>query len=206
MLSRLREMVQGTPKPSNDVPPDGTHYLFKGSLAGGAKQFELTDAGLSWQATKTRVWPLSSIAAIRLSYRPSSMQSWRFRADIQNRDREMVTLYSTTWHSISTMVRQDEAYRAFIVELHCRLKAAGAKVFLVAGINPILYFAGLIAMALIALSIAGLFVRALWIGEFAGALFLVAFAGWFVWQIGGFMKRNRPRTYTLDALPDDVLP
>ncbi len=206
MLSGFREMFQRTTPPSAQTPPDGTRYLFKGSLAGGAKQFELTGAGLSWQAAKSRVWPLESIAAIRLSYRPSSMQSWRFRADIQNREREVVTLYSTTWHSISMMVRQDEAYRAFILELHRRLAAANSKVFLVAGINPILYFTGLAAMALIAISIAGLFVRAVWIGELAGALFLVAFAGWFVWQIGGFMKRNRPRTYTLDALPMDVLP
>lgn len=48
--------------------------------------------------------------------------------------------------------------------------------------------------------------RALITGEFAGALFLVGFGGWFVWQIGGFMRRNRPRSYTFDALPDDVLP
>ena len=205
MLSRLREMFQATPKPPSETG-DGTRYLFKPSLAGGARQFELTGAGLRWQGARARVWPLSDIAAIRLSYRPSSMQSWRFRADVQNRNREIATLYSTTWHSISMMARQDDAYRAFIVELHRRLAAAGAKVFLVAGINPFLYGAGLIAMVLIAISIAGLFVRALWIGEFAGALFLVAFAGWFVWQIGGFMKRNRPRAYTLDALPGDLLP
>jgi len=61
-------------------------------------------------------------------------------------------------------------------------------------------------MALVAAAMAGLLIRALWTGEFAGAIFLVGFAGLFAWQIGGFMKRNRPRAYTLDALPDDVLP
>ena len=79
MPTSLREMFRVTPKPADRVtPPDGTHYLFKPSLAGGAKQFELTDAGLAWQGVKSRVWPLASIAAVRLSYRPASMQSWRF--------------------------------------------------------------------------------------------------------------------------------
>ena len=39
---------------------------------------------------------------------------------------------------------------------------------------------------------AGLLVRAIFIGEFAGALFLVGFAALFAWQVGGFVRRNRP--------------
>ena len=206
MLSRLREMFQVTPKPPSETG-DGMTYIFKPSLVGGARQFALTDEGLSWQfGGKSGVWPLDKIAAIRLSYRPISMQSNRFRADIEDSRGERVTLFSTTWHTIALMARQDDGYRAFIVELHRRLKAAGRKVFLIAGINPKIYMAGLALMALVAVAIAGLLIRALVTGEFAGAIFLVGFAGLFVWQIGGFMKRNRPRAYTLDALPMDVLP
>ncbi len=206
MPSRLREMFQVTPKPTG-VTGDGANYLFKPSLVGGARQFELTDEGLSWQSGgKSGIWPLDKIAAIRLSYRPISMQSNRFRADIEDSRGERVTLYSTTWHTIALMARQDDGYRAFIIELHRRLKAAGCNVFLVAGINPKIYMAGLAVMALVAAAMAGLLIRALLTGEFAGALFLVGFAALFAWQIGGFMKRNRPRAYTLDALPMDVLP
>jgi hypothetical protein len=39
-----------------------------------------------------------------------------------------------------------------------------------------------------------------------GALFLVGFAALFVWQIGGFVKRNTPRTYSFDRLPEALLP
>lgn len=201
LLSSVRK-----PAAAGSPAGDGTHYLFKSSLAGGAKQLTLTDEGLSVQATKVAVWPLESIAAIRLSYRPASMQSWRFRADIATRSGQSVSVYSTTWHSISQMARQDEDYRAFIVELHRRLALFNSSALLIAGINPILYMAGLVVMALIGISIAGLFVRALITAEFAGALFLAGFGGWFVWQIGGFMRRNRPRSYTFDALPQDVLP
>ena len=52
----------------------------------------------------------------------------------------------------------------------------------------------------------GLLVRALATFEFTGALFLVAMAVWFVWTIGGFIKRNRPRSYSFDQLPEALLP
>jgi len=201
MLSKMADTARAQGKAT-----DGTHYLFKASLAGGAKQLMLSDAGLTVQATTPQIWPLQSITAIRLSYRPASMQPWRFRADIENKGGQSVKVFSTTWHSISQMARQDEEYRAFIVELHRRLEKTNDQVHLIAGINPILYFAGLIAMALIGLSIAALFVRALITAEFAGALFLAGFAVWFGWQIGGFMRRNRPRNYTFSQLPMDVLP
>ena len=61
-------------------------------------------------------------------------------------------------------------------------------------------------VALVAIAIIGLLVRALAIGEFAGALFLVGFAALFGWQIGGFVRRNRPRGYTFDQLPKALLP
>jgi hypothetical protein len=204
MLSRL--LTSWRHPAASPVASDGTHYIFKSSLAGGAKQLTLTEAGLTVQATRPELWPLSSIASIRLSYRPASMQAWRFRADIEQASGQTIKVFSTTWHSISQMARQDDDYRAFIVELHRRLAEAGSNVRLTAGINPVLYGAGLAAMGLIGLAIAGLFVRALVTAEFAGALFLAGFAAWFLWQIGGFMRRNRPRRYTFDALPEDVLP
>ena len=205
MLSRLLAPWR-QPAASGSVTGDNTHYIFKSSLAAGARQLQLTDTGLTVQTARTQFWPWDSIKAIRLSYRPASMQSWRFRADIENANGQDIKVFSTTWHSISQMARQDDEYRAFIVELHRRLQQANSSVRLTAGLNPVLYALGLVAMALIGFSIAGLFVRALVTAEFAGALFLVGFAAWFTWQIGGFMRRNQPRIYTFDALPKDVLP
>jgi hypothetical protein len=43
-------------------------------------------------------------------------------------------------------------------------------------------------------------------GEWAGGLFLVGFAALFSWQIGGFVRRNRPQAYTFDHLPAALLP
>ncbi len=208
MRTKLREMFQAKKAAeSESVPADGTHYSFKPNLVGGARQFDLTDAGLAWQSGgKSGIWPLDKIAAIRLSYRPMSMQSRRFRADVEDSRGERVTLFSTTWHSVALMSPQDDGYRAFVVELHRRLAAAGSNVFLIAGINSKIYLVGLALVSLVAAAMIGLLVRALLIGEFAGALFLIGFAALFAWQIGGFLKRNKPRSYTLDHLPADVLP
>lgn len=204
---RARSRTRGGEARAGEVAPgDGTHYIFKSSLAGGARRFELTDAGLLWQGTRSQVWALATITAVRLSYRPASMQPWRFRMDIEDASGQRATLFSTTWHSIAMMARQDDDYRAFVVELHRRLATAGGHVRLTAGIHPLLYAAELVVMALIAVALAGLMVRALLTGQFAGALFLAGFAAWFVWQVGNFMRRNRPRSYTFDALPADLLP
>jgi len=52
----------------------------------------------------------------------------------------------------------------------------------------------------------GLFIRALVIGEYAGALFFLGFAALFGWQIGGFVRRNRPTSYSFEHLPAELLP
>jgi hypothetical protein len=53
---------------------------------------------------------------------------------------------------------------------------------------------------------AGLLVRALLTSQWTGALFIVGLSALFGWQIGGFMLRNQPRTYSFDALPQNLLP
>ena len=50
------------------------------------------------------------------------------------------------------------------------------------------------------------FLRAVATGEHVGALFLVGFSLLFYWQIGGFIRRNRPVVYTFNQLPRMLLP
>jgi hypothetical protein len=182
-------------------------YAYKASLIGAAHQFELTDAGLSWRvAGRSGVWPYADIAAIRLSYRPVSMQSHRFRADIDHIGGGRIAILSTSWQTASLMAAQDRDYRAFITRLHARMREAGSGAVLRGGLGPRVYAAAVILLALVAIAMTGLFVRAVATGEFTGALFLVGFAALFGWQVGGFVRRNRPRTYTLDHLPEALLP
>ncbi len=182
-------------------------YTYKASLIGTAQQFELTDAGLSWRVSgKSDVWPYNGIASIRLTYRPMSMQAHRFRADIENAGGARIVILSTSWQTVTLMAPQDGDYRAFMTQLHQRMKAAGSRAALIGGIGRKTYAAGLLVVGLVAFSIAGLVVRAIAVGEFTAALFLLGFAALFSWQIGGFIRRNRPRDYSFDDLPKELLP
>jgi hypothetical protein len=190
----------------NETSPD-IRYVYKASLVGAAHQFELTGDGLSWRiAGKSGVWPYTGISAIRLSYRPVSMQSRRFRADIENADGGRIAILSTTWQTVALMVPQDRDYRAFMTQLHARMQSCGSRAALIGGLGPRIYAAAVVLLALVAIAMTGLLVRAIATGEFAGALFLVGFAALFAWQIGGFIRRNRPRIYTFAALPEALLP
>ena len=185
----------------------GIHYAYKASLIGSAHRFELTDKGLAWKISgRTGVWAYRDIAGIRLSYRPTSMQAHRFRADVWNTDGGRIRIVSTNWQTVSLMTPQDNGYRAFITELHARMAAARSTAKLTGGLPSGLYAAALVFVALLAVAMVGLFVRAIATGEHAGALFLVGFALLFNWQIGGFMRRNRPTIYSFDHLPEPLLP
>jgi hypothetical protein len=182
-------------------------YAYKASLVSSAYYFELTDSGLSWRiGRRSGMWPYADIASIRLSYRPMSMQSRRFRAEIERVGEGRIAIISTTWQTVALMKPQDQDYRAFITELHRRMKAAGSKASLTGGIGTVTYAVAVAMVALLAIAMIGLLVRALATSEFTGALFLVGMAVWFAWTIGGFIKRNRPRRYSFDALPETLLP
>ena len=185
----------------------GNSYAYKASLIGAAHQFELTDEGLSWRiAGRSGVWPYTEINIVRLSYRPVSMQSRRFRADIGRSGGTRIAILSTSWQSASLMAPQDRDYRVFITALHARMAQAGSQATLLGGLRPRVYAAAIGLLVLVAIAISGLMVRAIATGEFSGALFLVGFAALFAWQVGGFVMRNRPLMYAFDHLPKALLP
>src|SRR5258708_36104395 len=139
MRSR-RTLRNGALPMTIDLPNEaaaGRRYAYKASLIGSAHQFELTEQGLSWQlGGKSGVWPYADIARINLSYRPVSMQSHRFRADIVNANRQRIAILSTSWQTVALMAPQDRDYRAFITQLHRRIEKAGNKVALISAVKP----------------------------------------------------------------------
>lgn len=191
---------------SDDEPPKSWRYAYKASLAGSPQEFELTGEGMSFRSGfRSGVWAYGDIARIRLSYRPVSMLRHRFRADIGNRDGRKLTIVSATWSGLIMMTPQDDAYRAFVEELHRRVAGRPGLVCL-AGLHRIAFVFALLAFASIALAIAALFVRALVTGDFPAALFLVGFAAWAGWYAGGFLMRNKPRSYRPESVPAQLLP
>jgi hypothetical protein len=192
---------------TDSLSESGRRYAFKASLVGSAHQFELTEQGLSWRiAGRAGLWPYIDIAMVRLSYRPVSMQSRRFRADITTTDGARLAILSTSWQSAALMAPQDRDYRDFIVALHARMARAGGRPVLAGGLGPRVYAAAIVCVVLLAIAMVGLLLRSIATGEWAGALFLVGFAALFAWQVGGFITRNRPLIYTFDDLPKALLP
>ncbi len=184
-----------------------TSYAYKASLIGSAHRFALTEQGLSWHiGGRSGLWPYDESSAIRLSCRPVSMQQHRFRADITHSSGRRIAILSTSWQTAALMAPQDNGFRAFIVELHARMAQAGSRAVLTSGLGRIAYAMVLAFLAMLTVAMAGLLIRALVIGEFAGALFVLGFAALFAWQVGGFVRRNRPRSYGFDRLPRSVLP
>lgn len=184
-----------------------TSYAYKASLIGSAHRFELTDEGLSWHiAGRSGVWRYDEISAVRLSFRPVSMQQHRFRADVSRASGGRIAILSTSWQTAALMAPQDRGFRDFLVELHARMAKAGSRAELTAGLGRKTYAVVLAFLAMLAVAMTGLLIRALMIGEFAGVLFILGFAALFAWQVGGFVRRNQPRSYGFDQLPRSLLP
>jgi hypothetical protein len=104
------------------------------------------------------------------------------------------------------MAPQDERFRAFIRSLHTRMKEAGSRAVLTGGLSRRMYVAALALVALLAVAMIGLLIRAVAVQQFAGAAFILGFAALFGWQVGGFIRRNRPQAYTFDSIPAKLLP
>jgi hypothetical protein len=191
-----------------DPPAQATvSYAYKASLIGAAHLFDLTEGGLSWRlAGRAGTWPYAEIAAVSLSYRPVSMQARRFRAELRHQSGARLVILSTSWQTAALMAPQDQAYRTFIIDLHARMAKAGSRAALAGGLGRKAYAAGLTLVAVVAVLMAILLLRALLTGQFAGALFLAGFAALFAWQVGGFIRRNRPLTYDFDHIPETLLP
>jgi hypothetical protein len=115
-------------------------------------------------------------------------------------------IVSTSWQTAALMAPQDDQYRAFITALHARMADAGSGAVLTGGLGPKTYVACLALLGLVILAMAGLLLRAIAVGEYAGVLFLLGFAALFGWQVGGFVRRNRPLLYSFGRLPQALLP
>ncbi|RDV05170.1 hypothetical protein [Undibacter mobilis] len=187
--------------------PQAETYSYRASLLGAPFTFRLTDAGLAFEAgRRAGLIPYQAIARVRLSFKPSSMQSRRYQAEIWAADAPKLTIYSSSWKSMMIQERQDQAYSAFLAALHRRLAVAGSAAQFERGSVPFLYWLGFAAFTAVTLGLALLIVRALQVNAKGGAIFIAAFLALFLWQGGNFLRRNKPGTYRPDAPPADLLP
>jgi hypothetical protein len=187
--------------------PDAPAYAYKPSLMGAPWEFRLAPDALEWRIGRHQGrTPYTRIARVRLSFRPVTMQTRRFVTEIWPADGPRLVIASSSWKSIVEQEGRDQAYGAFIRELHRRIAASGARVTFEAGSPPILYWLGLAVFVIVTLGLAVLTVRALQSGAWAAAAIIGGMLCLFVWQSGNYFRRNRPGSYRPEALPEQLVP
>ena len=193
------------PAPPPTAPP--TSYAYKPALLGAMWRFHLTPDAIEWAAGPRggRVLYVD-IRRLRLSFRPVSMQTHRFLAEIWPARGAKLQVASSSWRSMVDHERHDAAYSAFVMELHRRLAAAQVVVSFECGSSALRYWPGLVIFAGVALGLSALTVQALAVGAWGGAAIVVGVLAVFLWQAGTFFRRNRPGTYVPQAPPRDLLP
>ena len=182
-------------------------YSYKSSLVGAPLEFQLAPDALKWRkggiAGRT---PYGSVRRIRLSFRPMTMQNYRFVTEVWPDSGPKLQIASTSWKSLVEHQRLDAEYRAFVSELSRRVGAAGGNTAFDTGSPAFLYWPGVLVFTGASFALAALAVRALQEQAWGGAAFIAAFFALFLYQAGNFFRRNRPGTYSPDAVPPLLLP
>jgi len=182
-------------------------YAYRPALLGAPWEFKLAGDSIDWAAgSKSGHVSFRNIRQVRISYRPSSMQSHRFMTELWADGAPKLEILSSSWKSMVEQERLDKPYAEFVAELHRRLARAAPPARYEQGSHPLMYWPGLVAFVGVSLGLAFLIVRALQVGTKGGAAFIGAFLALFLWQGGNFFRRNRPGLYRPDALPADLMP
>ena len=187
--------------------PDAPAYAYKPSLMGAPWEFRLASDAIEWRIGRYQGrTAYTRIARVRLSFRPVTMQTRRFVTEIWPVDGPRLLIASSSWKSILEQEGRDQAYGAFIRELHRCIAASGARVTFEAGSPAILYWLGLAVFVIVSLALAVLTVRALQSGAWSASAIIGGMFCLFVWQSGNYFRRNRPGSYRPQALPEHLVP
>jgi hypothetical protein len=187
--------------------PDMPAYAYKPSVMGAPWEFRLAPDRLLWAlGGRGGGVAYADIRRVRLSFRPVTMQSYRFITEIWAPGAPKLTIASSSWRGMVQQDRLDQPYRDFILDLHRRIARAGGTPRLEAGTPALLYWPGLALLLMAGTGITVLLARSLHRETLGAALFLVAVFALLLWQISTFFRRNRPRRYAADRVPEAVLP
>jgi hypothetical protein len=190
-----------------DEDDAGSTYAFKPSVVGGWCTFTLKPDGLHWQigARGGRV-RYERIRAVRLSFRPVTMQSRRFVTEIWSTDNPKIQIVSVSWRSVVEQVRQDGPYSDFVTELHRRLAACGSAAQFTTGLPAISYWFGVLTFVAVLVAMAVVMLRTARLEQWSASAIVAAIFAVFALQIGNYFRRNKPSRYRPDAIPREVLP
>jgi len=193
--------------PKQSGIPGEPVYSYKPSLAGAPWLLRLAPDNLAWnRGRRSGNLFYRDIARIRLSFRPVTMQTRRYLTEIWAPGTPKLVIASASWKGLMEQESLAGSYSNFVTELHRRVAASGGRPQCHSGLNPFLYWPGVVVYVVVLLGLSGLIVRALQVSSYAGALFVAGFMAMFAWQLGNFFKLNKPGRYEPDASPQNLLP
>ena len=146
------------------------------------------------------------IRRIRLGYKPTNLANSRFIAEIWPLNSAKIPLQSVSARSLIDMENLGGDYTKFLRELHRRVAAANANCVYEAGLPAWRWWPSLALGVLTLGALLYILVQGVVAGQYLIAGLMTLIGGWFIWQIWNILRRNRPRTYRPDAIPEDVLP
>lgn len=192
---------------TEDSTVDPTRYAYKPALVGVVSEFELQPDAIAWdRAGRVVRVPYRDIRRVRLAFRPVTMQSHRFVAEIWVMGGHKLTIASCSVRSMFEQTRQDAEYSAFLTELHRRLVPFGGAIRFQTGSPFLLYWIGVAVIAALCVAGAMLVLRAAQAENYTGASLIAAMLAFFLWQASAFLRRNKPNIYRPDAVPRQLLP
>lgn len=182
-------------------------YSYRPSVLGATWAFTLAGDALLWDTgRKSGRIPYRNIRRVRMSFRPMTIQTVRFRTEIWSEGAPKIDLVSTSWKSMVEQERLDPLYARFVAELHRRIARTGTAVRFDQGIAVPVYWLAVAIFTVASLAMAAMIARGLQASAWTGAAFVGAFLAFFLWWGGNYFRRNRPRHYSADALPADLMP
>ena len=134
------------------------------------------------------------------------MQSRRFVTEIWSTDNPKMQIISVSWRSMVEQARQDDAYSAFVTELHRRLAASGSVAQFTTGLPSVSYWFGVVTFVAVLIAMAAMIVKTLKLEQWSVSAIIAAIFAVFALQIGNYFRRNMPSRYRPDAIPREVLP
>jgi hypothetical protein len=188
-------------------PDHAATYSYRPSLLGAPREFAMGERGLLWRAGPySGEVPYHQVRRIRMSFRPMTIQTYRFITEIWPKAGPKLEIASTSWRGMIQQERHDAPYAAFVTELNRRIGAGKGETLFVSGTNPIQYWIGLAVFLVVLLAVSALLVKALIAWSLVPAMVVGGLLALFLLQTGGYFRRNRPRRYQPDAIPPEVLP
>ncbi|MGL4324113.1 MAG: hypothetical protein ACRCTD_08730 [Beijerinckiaceae bacterium] len=155
---------------------------------------------------KTLNAPLKEVTQVRLTYEPRNTMAKGFRMKLTLSNKRTATMTNLAWKSLVQVDKQNEPYRSFVTALIRDIGAANPNCLFIGGRPRVMWLAMAIVAAATMSGLLFLIARAYWAGSNSMALFVLAFAMYFGWMASDLLMRNRPRIFTPEAIPPDLLP